>query len=221
MEEVQMSLQNVTSPNDHAQARVLLNEAWKAIHGIYPTKNQLDAAQAIASLETVYGRAGQFAQWAMEGKFNWGALQRARNADGTCPPGMQPGQDALNPAAINPRCFFIYPSDFEAAKAYLRVLTVNFPVRAAAVVKAMATGDLIQVAQAMRNSDPAHAFFELDANEYGRRLAARAVSIFGPNYHAASAIVQQAPVKSSAALLGILALGGGIWYFLSRPKSSR
>ena len=207
------SLRNVSGPNDHAQARVLLAEAWRSLLGRYPTANELNAAQTVANFETVYGRAGQFAAWANEGKFNWGALQRGRNADGTCPPGMQPGQDALNPRSINPRCFFVYPSDYEAAKAYLRVLVVNFPVRAAATLKAMTTGDLIQVAQAMRNSDPAHAFFELDANEYGRRLVTRAKTIFGPNY----AVATKSPTKTGAVIAGILALATGAWY-LSKKR---
>ena len=208
-----MALTNVRGPDDHAQARVLLLEAWRAIHGRAPTTNELNAAQTIAHFETVYGRAGQFAAWAQEGKFNWGALQRVRNPDGSCPPGMQPGQDAANL-----RCFYVYPSDYEAAKAFLRVLTVNFPVRAAATIRAMATGDLIQVAQAMRNSDPAHAFFELDANEYGRRLVTRAKSIFGPGYAGV-------PTASSnvGIIVGIVALGTGIWYYLTRfpPSAGR
>lgn len=210
-----MALTNVIGPNDHAQARVLLAEAWRAIHGREPTANELNAAQTIAHFETVYGRAGQFAAWAQEGKFNWGALQRVRNADGSCPAGMQSGQDAANP-----RCFFIYPSDFEAAKAYLRVLTVSFPIRAAATLRAMATGDLLQVAQAMRNADPAHAFFELDANEYGRRLVTRARSIFGPIYPT------NVPGPGSTGIniaVGLLALGTGIWYYFTRysPRAGR
>lgn len=201
------SLRNVSGPNDHTQARVLLAEAWRAIHGRTPTANELNAAQTIAHFETVYGRAGQFAQWASDGKFNWGALQRVRNPDGSCPSGMQPGQDAANL-----RCFFVYPSDFEAAKAYLRVLTVQFPKRAAATLAAMATGDLIQVAQAMRNADPAHAFFELDANEYGRRLVTRAKAIFGPG----GMVATQATPNRAGIAVGIVALGAGIWYYLSR-----
>ena len=211
-----MGLENVSGPNDHGQARVLLAEAWRALHGRSPSVNELNAAQTIAHFETVYGRAGQFAEWARQGKFNWGALQRVRNPDGSCPAGMQPGQDAANL-----RCFFVYPSDYEAAKAFLRVLTVNFPVRAAATLRAMATGDLIQVAQAMRNSDPAHAFFELDANEYGRRLVTRAKMIFGPAFQPSGDA--GTAVGGARIAIGLLALGTGIWYYLTRfpPRAGR
>lgn len=211
------TLRNVQGPNDHAQARVLLNEAWKSVQGTYPSVNELNAAQTIASLETVYGRAGQFAALANQGKYNWGALQRQRNPDGSCPGGTAPGLDALNPNAVNPRCFYFYPSDFEAAKAFLRSLTVSFPIRARATLAAMKTGDLLRVAQAMKYSDPAHAYFELDADAYGQRLLTRSRQIFSQISAASTpAYATNSNTNFAGLVLGVVALGTGIWYFLTK-----
>ena len=103
----------------HAQAREIVRRAWRRVHGRDPSERELVYAQAIASLETGYGRTGQFAAMAARGRYNWGALQRGvPGADGSCPAGSEPGLDASRP-----RCFLVFNSDEEAAAAFLHILT--------------------------------------------------------------------------------------------------
>ena len=124
----------------HAEAREIILRAWRRVHGRNPSERELVYAQAIASLETGYGRTGQFAAMAARGKYNWGALQRVPGADGSCPPGTEPGLDASRP-----RCFLVFDSDEEAAAEFLRLLTKrHWPV-----VSAM-RGTPEDVATAMR-----------------------------------------------------------------------
>ena len=125
----------------HAQAREILRTAWRQVHGRAPTEAELTYSAAIASLETGYGRAGQFGALAARGQYNWGALERRRSADGTCPPGTAPGSD------VGQVCFYVFDSDVEAAAAFLRTLTVRRP----AVTAAM-RGSPEDVARAMRLS---------------------------------------------------------------------
>lgn len=141
----------------HAEARQIVRQAWTSVWGREPTASELDYAQAIALLETGYGRSGQFAQMAANGQFNWGALERSRSADGTCPPGTSPGVDAGNP-----RCFFVFSSDVAAAAAFIRLLTKShWPV-----VQAM-SGSPRDVAQAMKVSP---AYYEAPVDQYAAAI---------------------------------------------------
>jgi len=109
-----------------AEARATLERAWARIWGRPPDHAELDYAQAIAWLETGYGRIGQFANMASQGIYNWGGLQKGSpDASGACPPHMFPGVDSGAP-----RCFFGYQTDDEAAEAFLRTLTktAHWPV---------------------------------------------------------------------------------------------
>jgi len=101
----------------HAQARDIVAQAWRQVHGRAPTEAELAFTQAIALLETGYGRVGQFAAMADRGQFNWGALERAMPASGVCPPGTVPGQDIGNV------CFLVFSSDVDAAAQFVRTLT--------------------------------------------------------------------------------------------------
>lgn len=123
-----------------AQAREILRTAWQNVHGRAPTARELLYSQAIARLETGYGRAGQFGALAARGQYNWGALQtRSKSADGECPPGTAPGSDQGSV------CFFVYPTDVAAAAAFLTTLTKkHWPV-----IEAM-RGTPEDVARAMR-----------------------------------------------------------------------
>lgn len=127
-----------------ASAREILREAWTRVHGRAPTSRELLYAQAIARLETGYGRAGQFGALAARGQFNWGALETRAPADGVCPAGTAPGNDQGSV------CFFVFSSDVDAAAAFVRTLTKkHWPVLAA-----MKTGSPEDVASAMRVSPP-------------------------------------------------------------------
>lgn len=124
----------------HAQAANIVHQAWQQVWGRAPTDRELAYAQAVAFLETGYGRIGQFAQMADRGQYQWGALERAQNADGSCPPGTAPGVDQGNV------CFYVYSSDVAAATAFLKTLTRG---KWPNVVNAMNTGSAVDVATAM------------------------------------------------------------------------
>ena len=131
----------------HAQARADLARAYRDEFGTEPTDGELDFGLAIAYFESGYGRAGaaswaalgQFARWASEGLYNWGALQTS-----------QPGPDRREGKDAGRRVFFfVYPSDYLAARAMLRSLAggARAPWRAAA-----ASGSAFSVAAAMKRA---------------------------------------------------------------------
>lgn len=131
----------------HAQAREIVRAAFQRVHGRAPSDAEATYAQAVAFLETGYGRAGQFGALAAQGAYNWGALERARNADGSCPAGTMPGSD------VGEVCFYVFPDDVSAATAFVRTLTVGSgrtAARGAATLAAMRGGSPEDVATAMR-----------------------------------------------------------------------
>lgn len=151
----------------HAEARQIIVEAFRALHGREPSPKEALYTQAIANLETAYGRAGKFAEWAAEGKYNWGGLQRGPSADGTCPPGTEGVFYKFQ------RCLFVFSSDLEAAKAYLRNLTGKaFPERNAGILAAMNEGTSLDVANAMSGPTvPAgKKYFEEPVEQYARGI---------------------------------------------------
>lgn len=208
---VGMSL--VGAPITNAQAREIIRQAWQLEHGRPPTQSELDYTQAIALFETGYGRIGQFARLSAEGKFNWGALQRSRNPDGSCPAGTEPGSDSGNA-----RCFFVFPTDVAAARRYIWELTKN-PARAtrvAATLDAMQNGTPEQVAAAMRI---APAWYETSVQNYAAaiRNGLRNIGSTAPVGRPVSSPL--APTGSSISLTPILlggALGFGAWWVYTR-----
>lgn len=123
----------------HAEAREIVRAAWKRVHGREPSENEIAYTQAIALLETGYGRSGQFGALAARGQYNWGALERGRSADGTCPAGTAAGSDQGRV------CFYVFPDDVSAATAFIKNLTTrHWPT-----VQAM-QGSAEDVARAMR-----------------------------------------------------------------------
>ncbi len=159
----------------HLQAWSIVADAWRDEHGRSPTYNEALFTQAIASLETGYGRAGQFRALSDRGHYNWGALERSRNADGSCPPGTAPGTD------VGQVCFFVYPSDREAARAFIRTLTKKHWPTIAAM-----RGSAEDVARAMRVPP---AYYQGYAGTEADRVAAYAGAIRGR----AAEISQQVP----------------------------
>lgn len=165
----------VRDGNDHLGAADVIREAFRSIHGRWPTETERALAQAIAHLETFYGRGGQFATWPQRGLYNWGNVERQRNSDGSCPSGYEPGQDQ------GPVCFRVFPSDVEAAAHYLRVLSdpayssnVNIRARNKATLEALGTGDPYKVASAMKNGGgTAVAYYAAPEAGYASGVAAR------------------------------------------------
>ena len=125
----------------HSEARKIVQDAWTRVHGRAPSERETLYTQAIALFETGYGRAGQFGLLSDKGLYNWGALHGRINADGSCPQGTAPGTD------IRRVCFLVFPSDVEAAAAYIQRLTKTYwPT-----IEAM-RGSPEDVARAMRKS---------------------------------------------------------------------
>lgn len=181
----------------HLEAWQIVADAWRDEHGRSPSYKEALYTQAIALLETGYGRAGQFRAFSDRGLHNWGALERHRNADGSCPEGTAPGTD------LGQVCFFVYPSDREAARAFIRTLTKKHWPTIAAM-----RGSPEDVARAMR-VPPAY------YGGYGGTEEDRVAAYAGAIRGSAAQIAQQVPstVPGAAGLLvaGALAALVGVW----------
>lgn len=183
----------------HSEAREIVRQAWRRVHGRDPTDRELAYTQAIASLETGYGRAGQFGALAARGQYNWGALERRRLPSGECPDGTAAGTDE------GPVCFYVFPSDVEAAAAFIRNLTTrHWPT-----LQAMNQGEAEDVARAMREPPAYYTGIagsedeKVRAYANGIRTQLRAIGAGGLEVpEAARSVI--APVL----LLGVLGAGG-------------
>ncbi len=146
----------------HAQARAALHSAYVAQFGREPTAGELDFGLATAYFETFYGRGtgaawgdgGQFGRWAADGKINWGALQSGTPGDeGTLRsfvaaglhPTKEQGRDAGRPVY-----FYLFPTDEEAARAFL------MSWGKADTLAAAATGSATAVSASMKR----HGYYE-------------------------------------------------------------
>ena len=175
-----------------------LAQGWQQVWGRAPTAGERVYALAIANLETGFGRTGQFGALAAQGQYNWGALERARSADGTCPAGTVPGSDAGNS-----RCFFVYPSDAAAAAAFVHTLTkTHWP----GVVPAMNGGTPTDVANAMKQ---APAYFEAPASTY-------AAAIAGSLHSLGLAVPAASSAGSGLGWLLVLGVAGGAAWYVHR-----
>ena len=199
----------------HAQVREIVRDAWRLVHGREPTENELLYSQAIALLETGYGRTGQFAAMAARGQFNWGALERRRLSDGSCPAGTAAGSD------VGPVCFYVYESDTLAAAAFLRTLTKrHWPV-----VQAM-QGSPEDVARAMR-VPPAY-YSGLSGSEQDRinayasaiRNSIRRIGANAPTPGGASSVLASA-TDPRRVLVAAVAAGALAWWYFYQTSSGR
>jgi hypothetical protein len=139
----------------HNDARSALEQAYKKIYHREPSEGELDFGLATAFHETRYGRAGgQFARWAGEGKFNWGALESGTPGDektlqnfkaAGLHPTKEKGQDAKRTVY-----FYLFPNDVEAAQAFL--MSWGKPD----TLKAASSGSAEAVARSMKN----HNYYE-------------------------------------------------------------
>ncbi len=156
----------------HAAARAVLAQAYRSLHNAEPSPGELDFGCAVAFFETGYGRAGgadwahpgQFARWARDGLINWGALESGK-------PGDDPALRAFISAGLHPvkeqgsdarntRWFYLFPSDLEAATAFL--MSWGKPDTLAAA----STGSAFNVAASMK----AHGYFEAPIEQYAAGL---------------------------------------------------
>ena len=163
--------------------------AWRGVHGRDPTPSELSYSLAIAWLENRYGRAGQFAAMADQGAYNWGSLH-ARGTPPDCPDGSLPGSDEGRV------CFLVFPSDEQAAGAFLRVLTKQRP----SVLAAM-SGTPEDVAHAMK----ATGYYTAPEATYASAIRSAVKATGG-----------KAPVpasSSSPALLLLGLAGAGYWAY--------
>ena len=189
----------------HAQAANIIVQAWQRVHGRAPTHNELVYTQAVALLETGYGRLGQFGLLAARGQFNWGALERRRNADGTCPPGTAAGTD------LGQVCFFVFPDDVSAATAFIKLLTKgHWPT-----IPAM-KGTAEDVATAMRAPPP---YYTGTAHTEAEKISAYANGIKN-----ALKTIGATPKKESGGgsglpiLLILVGLGYAAYHYQLLPK---
>lgn len=188
----------------HAEARRIIEAAWAKVHGRPPTPSEALYAQAIAYLETGYGRAGQFAKYAASGQYNWGNIEKRRTGE-DCPDGWVPGEDQ------GPVCFRAFPSDVDAAAYFIHVLTKgHWPV-----VEAM-TGSPLDVASAMR-APPAYYAGPAGSEDDKRAYYAKAIT------NAIHAIGSEVPTAAAAGvgLFGLVAMLAGGWaayrWYENRP----
>ena len=191
----------------HDEGREILRRAWQLEFDRSPEGRELPNVQAVAWLETGYGRAGQFAEMARRGQYNWGALQRQRLVGGACPVGTAPGFDAGNA-----RCFVVYASDLDAARAFVHALAANpsYPARSAAVRRALRDGNADDVAAAMKT---APAYYEAPQADYARAIRRALVAIGSPALAASGAAGPFGIPPAAFLLAGGLGLGA---YWLAR-----
>lgn len=192
----------------HAEAAQIIRAAWRKVHGTDPSDLDVLFVQAVSWLESHYGRhPGQHANWASQGLYTWGNIERIPNKDGSCPDGYYPGKDAGNA-----RCFLLRHSDAEAAEDVVRNLTKrHWPV--AAAIQSEGTPEA--VAHAMK---VAPAYYEAPEAKYAAGLR-NAIKAIGQNLP-----IPVVPVAPSApslitggTVLTVLALGG-VGFFLARKR---
>ena len=193
---------------NHAEAADIIRRAWQEVHGRAPTESEVRLTQAVAWLETNYGRAGQHGKLAAQGLYNWANIEKARTGD-TCPEGWAPGYD--NGRAV---CFRVYKSDYDAAKALIHTLTKrHWPTLAA-----MAEGTPEALAHAMK-APPA--YYEAPESTYASAIR-NSLKAMGANVPVPK--TPTSPTGSGGAsimpLLLLAGLGVGA-YMLTRNSGKR
>ena len=188
----------------HTQAARIIGDAWRRVHGRAPTLAERVYTQAIAYLETGYGRAAQFGPLADRGYYNWGALQTRAPVGGECPTGTVPGSDQGSV------CFYVYRSDDAAAEAFIRTLTTrHWPVVAAM------RGSPEDVARAMR-VPPVYYVGTTGSNE--DRIARYASAIRGAIGRIGERVPSGGAVASVLPWLLVAAAGYGAYRYLGPPR---
>lgn len=207
----------------HSEARDVLKDAFRKVASRAPTDQELGYCQAVAWLETLYGRGGQFSKLVSQGVYNWGALETRKNADGSCPPGTAAGKD------VGEVCFYAYPSDRDAALAFLSVLLTKRrspggPLTQS-IVDAM-KGTPLDVATAMKPiygfSAPVEQYAAAITNALASTSAPGGITDAGVVFRTAAPPGGSQPsagapwYKRTPVLAGLAALGVGIVAFVWR-----
>lgn len=150
----------------HADARPIVADAVAAVLGPSEPLSVIQVAQAVAALETRYGRA-----WRVSFPvYNWGAIQASRPP---CDPAASFLYTDKRPdGRVYSVCFRRYSNDDDGAEDLIRVLYAKRPT----VLAAARAGDLRAVAVAMRATryyEGIGATEEQRIEGYARGLAAK------------------------------------------------
>lgn len=143
---------------DDASARAVLLEAFER-QNLRPNAAALQAVQAIGRFEGNYGIA-------FGGANNWGAIQCG--AAPPCPPDCVELTDTHADGSKYQWCYRIYPTRVDGAADLIREL-----YRRPGVPEALASGDALAVATAMRESH----YFEATAANYALAIERNAETI--------------------------------------------
>jgi hypothetical protein len=132
----------------HQWAREVMLSAWRNRYGTEPSLAQIQSAQAIALLETSYGRGWPTAEG--NAANNWGAVQCPKlPQDGVCPCDGWLHKDSYptaNGSVEYAVCFRRYPSPEAGADGVLANMS---PKARPKTWAAMATGDAVALSTAM------------------------------------------------------------------------
>jgi hypothetical protein len=172
-------------PGSHEWARAIVNAAWRQVFGRDPSETEAQGVQAVASLETNYGRG--------QGRNNWGSVH-ASGGDCTS------GTDTDAGGKRYTTCFKNYASPQAGAVDLIRTMVkpnVAGPLR---------SGSASRVARAMH----ANRYFELDPSAYAERIEARAKIIAGALGEAWT--FRRTNAFLGLLALGAVAGGGFLWY---------
>lgn len=192
----------------HATADKIIREEWQKVYGRLPTENEVMFTQAVAWLETNYGRAGQHGKLAEQGHYNWANIEKHRTGE-TCEPGWMPGKDQGDV------CFRVFDTDNEAANALITTLTKrHWPV-----LQAMADPATPEaIAQAMKVKP---AYYAADEALYAKAIA-NSLRAMGKTPQPPSAASQAvaATTKSAGGLviLGATATAIGALYWYAKRR---
>lgn len=123
---------------DHGSARAIIMEAWQDLHGTLPSPQEAQAMQALAWLESGYGRRWQ---GACADSRNWGSVQATLPP---CGPGACEYTDRRSDGTPYSVCFRSYATDQEGAANMIGVA-----LRTEAARKAVGSGDLRAFSEAL------------------------------------------------------------------------
>lgn len=140
----------------HSEARTVLRAAF-ASRGLDPSPRELQAVQAVGSLESYYGKRY---------RNNWGNIQCGRKFP--CPEGCVEGGDLDAQGVPYEVCFRVYDTPEEGAAALVQTL-----YKRPGVPEALKYGSAQEIADAMR----ATGYYEAPATQYGAGLASRAKAL--------------------------------------------
>jgi hypothetical protein len=101
----------------HTQAYAIIRDEWPAVFDRLPTNNEILFTQAVAYLETGYGRIGQHGKLAAQGLYNWANIEKQAVPGEDPPEGWAAGIDSAQNV-----WFQVFPSDNLAARALIRTL---------------------------------------------------------------------------------------------------